>query len=263
MDELQYYSFLDEVEKEEMGKMLKEVPSVEALYAIREAMQNLESVRLSEVKEALKEEISEEFSLLVQEYLQAKIDQIHTQKEATSIKEQLQKMASFSSSRALAEVKAIEGEFLNENDFFSLGEKDQLEKTLQALPSLDGIAMFMEEVYQKQKKAREKVEAPLHYQIEKLLYLPEEEKEYYLNLGKQVANKKTLELITAEAKERDHLYHTLEFSLQQQEMEEQVYHLFLPIEEQTMWVEKIKQAKYQAELDLLRDHLELLKQHKG
>lgn len=262
MDELQYYSFLDEVEKEEMGKMLKEVPSVEALYAIREAMQNLESVRLLEAKEALEEEVSEEFSLLVQEYLKVKIDQIHTQKEATSIQEQLQKMT-YSPSKALAEVKEIEGEFLKQNDFFSLKEQAQLEKTLQALPSLDGIAMFMEEVYQKQKKAREKVEAPLHYQIETLLYLPEEEKEYYLNLGRQVANKKALELITSEAKKRDQLYHTLEFSLQQQAMEEQVYHLSLPIEEQTMWVEKIKQAKYQAELDLLRDHLELLKQHRG
>lgn len=262
MDELQYYSFLDDVEKEEMRKMLKEVPSIEALYAIREAMQNLEIVRLLEIKEALKEEVSEEFSLLVQEYLKEKINQIHTQKEATSIQEQLQKMAQ-SPSCSLIEIKAIEREFIKKNDFLSLEEKEQIEKTLQALPSLDGIAMFMEEVYQKQKKAREKVEAIFHYQIEKLSYLPEEEKEYYLNLARQVENKKNLELITAEAKKRDHVYHTLEFSLQQQEMEEQIYHLSLPIEEQTVWVEKIKQAKYQAELDLLKGHLELLKQHKG
>ncbi|CAM4015179.1 hypothetical protein [Catellicoccus marimammalium] len=249
---MEYYSFLDEIEKEEMKKMADEIDSEEAYYTIQDALKNLDYTRLVEKRELIEKQIEkrEDLSPLAQKYWSYKIENSRTQDTLRKLQYRISYLSA-EDKEQLEQIKIWEKEDILQDDFFTKEEREMQIKTLQALIYQEGVYSFL---FQRNEERKERYFQTIQESsklIDITTFLSEKEKQYFISLLAKVETKAKMKEIVQKAKRKNYSYEEQRISQKKEAILTAVRDSSL----EEKWIYQIQEAKYIAELEAIIEQL--------
>ncbi|CAM4015289.1 M60 family metallopeptidase [Catellicoccus marimammalium] len=255
--ELSYYSFLTTKEKNIAKEAILQSKSLESLNHIRKTLQKVEQERLNQGKEELTEAILKENALSTEakEYFLAQLKDARTKEALEQIQKEAWKLIADKENQ-LHPLKAQVKEWIEKNSFLTDTEKLNAQRKLNALQSEKAIYHFAEELQDKTKEIRKVLEEKMRDGIQALTFLSKEDKAYYIQFIYQAQDKRTMESIFSYAKEMNRYYEGNELNKKQRELKARIQRLTLPTEEKEKLLQKVIDAKYLAELEMIEGSIQ-------
>lgn len=249
---MEYYSFLDEIEKEEMKKMADEIDSEEAYYTIQDALKNLDYTRLVEERELIEKQIEKrkDLSPLAQKYWSYKIENSRTQDTLRKLQYRISYL-SLEDKEQLEQIKIWEKEDILQDDFFTKEEREMQIKTLQALIYQEGVYSFL---FQRNEERKERYFQTIQESsnlIDMTTFLSEKEKQYFISLLARVETKAKMKEIVQKAKRKNYSY-------EEQRICQKKEAILAAVRDSSLeekWIYQIQEAKYIAELEAIIEQL--------
>lgn len=249
---MEYYSFLDEIEKEEMKKMADEIDSEEAYYTIQDALKNLDYTRLVEKRELVEKQIEkrEDLSPLAQKYWSYKIENSRTQDTLRKLQYRISYLSA-EDKEQLEQIKIWEKEDILQDDFFTKEEREMQIKTLQALIYQEGVYSFLLQRNEERKERYFQTIQESSKLIDMTTFLSEKEKQYFISLLAKVETKAKMKEIVQKAKRKNYSY-------EEQRICQKKEAILAAVRDSSLeekWIYQIQEAKYIAELEAIIEQL--------